>query len=61
MPGMNGADATARILRRRPQVRIIIVTAAPRSPLAKQAIDAGAYPFIPKAGDCRPLLAAIRA
>ena len=61
MRGMNGADATGRILRERPQVRVIIVTAAPGSPLAEQAIAAGAYACIPKAGDCRPLLAAIRA
>src|SRR3954447_17522960 len=50
MPGMNGADATREILRRRPQVRVIIVTAAPRSPLAEQAIADGAYALIPRRG-----------
>src|SRR3954447_27050280 len=50
MPGMNGADATGEILRRRPQVRVIIVTAAPRSPLAEQAIADGAYALIPRRG-----------
>jgi DNA-binding NarL/FixJ family response regulator len=54
MPGMNGADATREVLRRRPAVRVIIVTAMPGSPLAEQAIAAGAYVCIPKAGDWGP-------
>ena len=61
MPGMNGADATREVLRRRPTTRVIIVTGNPGSPLAEQAIAAGAYACIPKTGDCAPLLAAIRA
>jgi DNA-binding NarL/FixJ family response regulator len=61
MPGMNGADATREVLRRRPAARVIIVTGKPGSLLAEQAIAAGAYVCIPKAGDCGPLLAVIRA
>jgi CheY-like chemotaxis protein len=61
MPGMNGADATREVLRRRPAARVIIVTGAPGSPLADQAIAAGAYACLPKTGDCGPLLAATRA
>ena len=61
MPGMNGADATREVLRRRPTARVIIVTGMPGSPLAEQAIAAGAHVCLPKAGDCGPLLAAIRA
>src|SRR3954454_12534831 len=60
MPGMNGADATREVLRRRPTTRVIIVTGTPGSPLAKQAIAAGASACLPKTGDCGPLLAAIR-
>lgn len=61
MPGMNGADATREVLRRRPAARVIIVTGKPGSLLAEQAIAAGAYACLPKAGDCGPLLAVIRA
>ena len=61
MPGMNGADATREVLRRRPTARVIIVTGMPGSPLADQAIAVGAYACLPKTGDCSPLLAAIRA
>jgi DNA-binding NarL/FixJ family response regulator len=61
MPGMNGADATREVLRRRPTARIIVVTGIPGSRLAEQAIAAGAYACLPKTGDCGPLLAAIRA
>jgi DNA-binding NarL/FixJ family response regulator len=61
MPGRNGADATREVLRRRPATRVIIVTGAPGSPLADQAIASGAYACLPKTGDCGPLLAAIRA
>ncbi len=61
MPGMNGADATREVLRRRPGVRVIIVTGAWGSALADRAIAAGAYTCLAKAGDSRPLLAAIRA
>src|SRR4051812_42319146 len=48
MPVMNGADATREILRRRSAVRVIIVTGMPGSPLAEQAIAAGAHACIPK-------------
>jgi DNA-binding NarL/FixJ family response regulator len=61
MPGVNGADATREVLRRCPATRVIIVTGAPGSRLAERAIAAGAYACLPKAGDCGPLLAAIRA
>jgi DNA-binding NarL/FixJ family response regulator len=61
MPGMNGADATREVLRRRPEVRVIIVSGALGGSLAEQAAAAGAYACIPKSGDCGPLLDAIRA
>ena len=61
MPGMNGADATREVLRRRPAARVVIVTGMPGSALAEQAVAAGAYVCLPKAGNCGSLLAAIRA
>jgi DNA-binding NarL/FixJ family response regulator len=61
MPRMNGADATREVLRRHPRVRVIIVTGAPSGRLADRALAAGAFTCLAKAGDCRPLLDAIRA
>jgi len=61
MPGMNGADATCEVLRRRPATRVIIVTGNPGCSLAEQAVAGGAYLCLPKTGDCGALLAAIRA
>jgi DNA-binding NarL/FixJ family response regulator len=61
MPRMNGADATREILARHPHVRVIIVSATPGSPLAEQAMAAGAATCLAKAADCDPIIAAIRA
>jgi DNA-binding NarL/FixJ family response regulator len=60
MPGMDGVEATRRVLGRQPRVRVLIVTSVPGSPLAGRALAAGAFACIPKAGDCGPILAAIR-
>jgi two-component system invasion response regulator UvrY len=58
MPGMNGADATREVLRKCPDVRIVIVTAVPHSPLVAQALAAGAVTCVPK-GNVDRLLAAL--
>jgi two-component system invasion response regulator UvrY len=50
MPGINGADATREVLRRCRAVRVIIVTGTPGSPLAEQAIAAGAHACLPRRG-----------
>src|SRR5689334_17225992 len=48
MPRMNGADATREVLRRHPQVRVIIVSGTPEGRLADRALAAGAFACLAK-------------
>jgi DNA-binding NtrC family response regulator len=48
MPERNGALATESILRKRPEAKILIITAYPADPLAKKALDAGAKALLKK-------------
>ena len=48
MPGMNGLEATAEILRQFPQIRVVMVTVNDTPELRQAAEDTGAYQFIPK-------------
>lgn len=52
MPGMNGIDATAEIVRRFPEVRVIVLTTFDLDEYATGAIQAGASGFLLK--DARP-------
>ena len=60
MPGMNGIDATAEIVRRFPDVRVVVLTTFDLDEYATGAIRAGASGFLLK--DARPteLIDAIR-
>ncbi|GAA2187537.1 response regulator [Leucobacter alluvii] len=60
MPGMNGVDATAEIVRRFPDVRVVVLTTFDLDEYATGAIQAGASGFLLK--DARPteLIDAIR-
>ncbi|MEJ6490010.1 response regulator transcription factor [Leucobacter sp. USCH14] len=60
MPGMNGIDATAEIVRRFPDVRVVVLTTFDLDEYATGAIQAGASGFLLK--DARPteLIDAIR-
>ena len=48
MPDRNGAEVTETVLREKPDVRILILTAHPTHPLAKKALDAGAKALLKK-------------
>lgn len=48
MPGMNGLDATAQILRESPSVRVVMITVNDTPELRVAANEAGASRFIPK-------------
>jgi len=48
MPDRNGAEVTQSILEARPDARILIITAYPTDPLAKEALDAGALALLKK-------------
>lgn len=61
MPGINGLDATRQITAHYPEIRVWIHTATAHPHLPDQAHAAGAVGVLPKRGDIRALLAAIRA
>jgi len=48
MPTRNGAEVTESILKRRPEARILVITAYPNDPLAERAIQAGAVGLLRK-------------
>jgi len=52
LPGMSGVEATFALLRRRPESRIIVMTAAMRMTFVKQLLDSGVKGYLTK--DCSP-------
>ena len=48
MPGKNGADVTEAVLAKKPNARILVITAYPNDPLAERAIKAGAVGLLKK-------------
>jgi len=48
MPGKNGAEVTKSILSVKPDAKILIITAFPSDPLARQALDLGAIALVKK-------------
>ena len=51
MPDKNGAELTRDILKAKPEVRILIITAFPSDPLAVRALDYGALALMKKPFD----------
>jgi DNA-binding NarL/FixJ family response regulator len=48
MPGMNGLDATRELVARHPDLRILVLSSATEELLVRQALDAGAWGYLPK-------------
>ncbi len=48
MPSRNGAEITEAVLAKKPQARILVITAYPNDPLAERAIKAGAVGLLRK-------------
>jgi DNA-binding NtrC family response regulator len=48
MPSRNGAEVTEAVLARKPNARILVITAYPNDPLAERAIKAGAVGLLKK-------------
>ncbi len=48
MPGKDGADLTETIKSKKPESKILIITAYPNDPLAERAMNAGAYSLLKK-------------
>lgn len=61
MPGMNGIEATAAIVRRFPKTRVLVLTTFDLDEYALAAIEAGASGFLLKDARAPELIAAVRA
>jgi DNA-binding NtrC family response regulator len=48
MPSRNGAEITEAVLAKKPNARILVITAYPNDPLAERAIKAGAVGLLKK-------------
>jgi DNA-binding NarL/FixJ family response regulator len=60
MPGIDGVEATRRIVRDHPETRVIVLSAQADADIAVQALRAGAIGFLPKAAFGTTLLDGIR-
>ncbi|MDJ0807876.1 MAG: response regulator [Gammaproteobacteria bacterium] len=60
MPGIGGIEATRKILRKSPNVRIVAVTALSEEPFPNHLLDAGAMGYISKGCPATELFEAIR-
>jgi DNA-binding NarL/FixJ family response regulator len=60
MPGLNGLDATARISREFPDVRVIILSMYSNEEYVREAISAGAAGYLAKRGAAAELETAIK-
>jgi DNA-binding NarL/FixJ family response regulator len=60
MPGLDGDEATARILRERPAVRVVILTTYESDASILTAIEAGASGYLLKAAPEEEILAGVR-
>ncbi len=56
----DGLTATAEIVRRHPQVRVVVLTAFSTEPLLRRAVSAGASALLAKDGAVEDLLGALR-
>ncbi len=61
MPGIGGIEATRKIVRKFPQVRVIVVTATSEDPFPNQLLDAGARGYISKGCPADEMFDALRA
>ena len=61
MPGIGGVEATRRIRKDAPQVKVIAVTVLSEDPFPNQLLDAGALGYISKGAGSEEMIDAIRA
>jgi len=60
MPGIGGLEATRKLLRIKPDIKIVIVTAHIEDPLPQRLLDAGAFGYLTKGCDFAEVMTAIR-
>jgi len=61
MPGMDGLEATRRIVKKNPKVKVVVLTQYDNKEYILSAIKAGAAGFVPKRALGSELVSAIRA
>jgi DNA-binding NarL/FixJ family response regulator len=61
MPGMDGIQATRRLLERHPQVRVVMLTSFADEQLLVEAVDAGAVGYLVKDADPLEVIGGVRA
>jgi DNA-binding NarL/FixJ family response regulator len=61
MPGMDGIEATRRIITAHPDTRVVILTAFSDRPRVLRALDAGACGYLLKDAEPEEVVAAVRA
>ena len=59
MPGLDGIDALREFARVRPDLPVIVLTAADDPALARRAFDAGALGYVPKSASAETLVTAL--
>lgn len=60
LPGMDGIEATRRLLEAHPEIRVIVITAFQESDLLAEAVKLGAVGFVPKTHAAEHLVQVIR-
>ena len=60
MPGLNGAEAIAKMLAVKPQLVVYLITAAPGDPIVQRALDAGAKGLMKKPFEVAKVLDLLR-
>ena len=60
LPGLNGLDATRKIVKARPDARVLILSMHSNEEFVKQALEAGATGYVLKDAPVDELLAALR-
>ncbi|SEQ26012.1 MULTISPECIES: response regulator transcription factor GacA [Pseudomonas] len=60
MPGIGGLEATRKLLRSHPEVKVIAVTACEEDPFPTRLLQAGASGYLTKGADIQEMIPAIR-
>ncbi|AIJ06517.1 MULTISPECIES: UvrY/SirA/GacA family response regulator transcription factor [Edwardsiella] len=61
MPGIGGLEATRKILRVKPEVKVIMLTIHTENPLPAKVMQAGAFGYLSKGAAPQEMISAIRA
>jgi DNA-binding NarL/FixJ family response regulator len=60
MPGIGGLEATHKLLRMHPEIKVVVVTSQQQDPMPKLLLDAGAVGYLTKGRPFQEIVAAIR-